>query len=246
MKDWLSLFPQFALPSAIFNLALKGFVVGAYHTCRVCPAHLRGPPHYYVPGAKEGTPEYHPDLPKSCLACNATQLEFGEAPKNCYDSSAPVSAFDEAVTGPSVRGMIIMAVCGPLLALLMDMALSLPAVQRCLCACLEPRTRDKPHQDDPDIVAEVRPITRARGGSCAVVLAGGLGAGAAGLDTSDAHTPRRATPRRRPGSGTSVSAKTWSRREAFAKCFEPRARAASASRRVLSRTCGSASSVGKW
>jgi ABC-type multidrug transport system ATPase subunit len=149
MKRVLSILPQFALPSAIFSLALKDFLAPSYHTCIVCPKYLTEYPNYFVAGAKEGTEEYHPDLPASCIPCNATEF----AP-SCYDAAAPVSAMSESAAGPEVRGMLISAIAFPLLAVLLDMALSLPGVQRFCCSCFEPSTHDKANIDDPDILAE--------------------------------------------------------------------------------------------
>ena len=110
MKRTLSILPQFALPSAIFSLALKPFLVPAYHICMVCPARLSKFPHYYVAGAREGTAEYHPSLPASCIPCNETSY----AP-DCYDATLKVSSLDEAAAGPEVRGMLIAAILFPLL-----------------------------------------------------------------------------------------------------------------------------------
>ena len=50
--------------------------------------------------------------------------------------------------------MLISAIAFPLLAVLLDMALSLPGVQRFCCSCFEPSTHDKANIDDPDILAE--------------------------------------------------------------------------------------------
>ena len=98
MKRVLSILPQFALPSAIFSLALKDFLAPSYHNCIVCPKYLTEYPYYYVAGAKEGTAEYHPDLPATCIACNATEF----AP-SCYDAALPISAASESAAGPEVR-----------------------------------------------------------------------------------------------------------------------------------------------
>eukprot|EP00501_MAST-03F_sp_TOSAG23-6_P001513 GSMAST32.ASY1.ANO1.1574.1 assembled CDS len=46
---FVSFLPQFALPSAFFSLALKGFLASQYHQCLVCPRDL-----------------YHADLPLNC------------------------------------------------------------------------------------------------------------------------------------------------------------------------------------
>eukprot|EP00941_MAST-03F_sp_MAST-3F-sp1_P006540 g6540.t1 len=152
IKRIFSIIPQFALPSAIFSLAMKPVLVSQYHQCITCPASLIKDG--YVPGAAAGSTGYHPDLPLTCRKCNA---EAGIL-TDCYDSSQSVSAFDEAVLLPEVRGLVIAAVCFPLLALLFDIAGSHPAFQRFFCRCFTPVVVDPEYIDDKDVTSEAKRV----------------------------------------------------------------------------------------
>jgi ATP-binding cassette subfamily A (ABC1) protein 1 len=173
LKKVFSFLPQFALPSSFFSLALKAILVPTHHTCVVCPDRLVKSG--FVPGAPPGSAEHHPDLPLTCRACvtgSATQ----NITTDCYNATAPVSAFDDAVVGPEVRGLVGAAVAFPLIALGLDIVFSLPSVQRMLCGCVEPRAVDPPRvkEDDVDVQAETARVKAQDKGGGDMIQARGL------------------------------------------------------------------------
>ena len=94
LKRTLSIFPQFALLSAFFTLALKEDIALRIHECVVCPIKLFDE---FVPGAEPGTRGYHPQLRLSCRSCN------DQVNVSCYNDTAPVPSMSETAAWSEVR-----------------------------------------------------------------------------------------------------------------------------------------------